>query len=178
MIWERAPKIKLIFVTKYATPNAISIEDVKIETKRDTLLQTVATLIRKNHWYKLDKPDKFTELNKSDITQLKQYRKIKNNLTVNDDDSLILKGNRVILPHPDHAIAVKLAHVGHLGIEKTKALLRSKIYFVGMDRLFEKEIIECASCQTIGNSKPPAPLYIMPLPRVIQSFLKAKVPIR
>ena len=155
------------FVTKYATPNAISIEDVKIETKRDTLLQTVATLIRKNDWYKLDKPDKFTELNKADITQLKQYRKIKNDLTVNDDDSLILKGNRIVLPRPYHAIAVKLAHVGHLGIEKTKALLRSKIYFVGMDRLVEKEIIDCASCQTIGNGKPPAPLYIMPLPQEV-----------
>ena len=34
---------------------------VKIETKIDTLLQIVDTLIRKNHWYKLDKPDKFTE---------------------------------------------------------------------------------------------------------------------
>ena len=94
---------------------------------------------------------------------MKQYRKIKNDLTVNDDDNLILKGNRIVLPRPYHAIAATLSHVVHLGIEKTKALLRSKIYFVGMDRLVEKEVIECASCQTIGNSKPLAPLHIIPL---------------
>ena len=61
-----------------------------------------------------------------------------------------------ILPTCYHRIAVKLAHVGHQGIEKTKALLRTKIYFVNMDNLGEEKIQHCIPCQAVSKEKPPS----------------------
>ena len=63
-------------------------------------------------------------------------------LTISTDNDLILKSNRIVLPIPYQRIAVKLAHIGHLGVVKTKALLRSKSYFPGMDKAVEDENIK------------------------------------
>ena len=52
------------FVAAAATPNAFSLDDVKMETKRDTLLQELAILIRSDQWYKLDKtPNNVSDVN-------------------------------------------------------------------------------------------------------------------
>ena len=48
--------------------------------------------------------------------------------------------------------ATQLGHVGHQGIEKTKALLREKIWYPGK----VKTLIEnCVACQAVGPSNPP-----------------------
>ena len=82
------------FVAAADTPNAFSLDDVKMETMRDTLLQELAILIRSDQWYKLDKtPNNFT-----DVIALKRYRQLKHRLTVSPEDDLILKGHRIVLP--------------------------------------------------------------------------------
>ena len=69
-----------------------------------------------------------------------------------------------MLPQCYHKIVVKLAHVGHQGIYKTKEALRSKVYFVNMDKAVEAEILRCIPRQAVGKEKAPAKLKIMPLP--------------
>ena len=71
---------------------------------------------------------------------LKQYQKFKELLTVNIQYDIILKDNRIVLPTVFHRTAVKRAHVGHQGVQKTKALMRSKVFFIGMHKAIEDEI--------------------------------------
>ena len=68
---------------------------------------------------------------------------------------MIIKDNRIILPEIFHKTSVKLAHIGHQGIQKTKALMRSKVFFLGMDNAIENEITNCVPCQATGQSNPP-----------------------
>ena len=68
---------------------------------------------------------------------LKQYQKFKEPLTVNIQYDIILKDNRIILPTIFPRTAVKLAHVGHQGAPKKKALMRSKVFLIGMDKAIE-----------------------------------------
>lgn len=49
--------------------------------------------------------------------------------------------------------AVELGHVGHKGKEKTKALLREKIWFPGMSKMVD-------ACQAVGRQNPPEPMEI------------------
>ena len=86
---------------------------------------------------------------------IKRYRKSKDILTVNLDNDIILKDNCIILPDIFHKTLIKLAHIGHQGIQKTKALMRSKVFFLGMDNALENEITRnqtrtniCATCYT------------------------------
>lgn len=62
-------------------------------------------------------------------------------------EGLIMRGLWIVLPHSLQLLAVKLAHEGHLGICKTKALLRAKVCFPNIYIMVEKEIILCKECQ-------------------------------
>ena len=61
-----------------------------------------------------------------------------------------------MLPEIFHKTSVKLAHIGHQGIQKTKALMWSKVFFLGMDNAIKKEITNCVPCQATGWSNPPS----------------------
>ena len=64
----------------------------------------------------------------------------------------LLKGSRTVIPKALQDRATQLGHVGHQGIEKTKALLREKIWYPGK----VKTLIEnCVACQAVGASNPP-----------------------
>ena len=141
------------------------MEDIRKATKEDKILQEVIRLTRFNRWYEIEKiiPKGFT---KDEFCLLKQFRKIKDELTILPDNDVILKNNRIILPDIYQSIAVKLklAHAGHLGIQKTKSLLRSKVFFFGLDITVENEIRKCIACQSIVKPRSPAPLQIIPIP--------------
>ena len=94
---------------------------------------------------------KESEFQNNDIILLKRYERMKNELTVSENNDLILNDNRIILPNTLQSVAVQLAHKGHLGIVKTKSLLRTKVYFPNMDKMVENLIKDCVSCQATGK---------------------------
>ena len=47
---------------------------------------------------------------------------------------------------------------------KTKALLREKVWFFGMDELVQKTLESCIACQAVGKPAPPAPLQQIEMP--------------
>ena len=151
------------FVAENACPNAISMQDMKNQTKADPVLQILTELIRSNTWYKLERPQLYPEICQH-LPTLLQYRNVRNELTVNDTSDIILKGNRIIVPKIYQDVVVKLAHQSHMGLTKTKALLRTKVYFPNLDTIVEQYINHCSICQALGKPKPPAELAITPTP--------------
>ncbi|KAG1940807.1 hypothetical protein F2P79_016372 [Pimephales promelas] len=71
-------------VCEYATPKAMTLNEIKEETLKDHILQKVCTHIRDNTWHRI-----------TDDTQqaatLKKYRQIKRELTVSHTDDIILR---------------------------------------------------------------------------------------
>ena len=53
---------------------------------------------------------------------------------MSDTGDLILHENRLVLPSIYQDLEVRLAHTGHLVLTKTKALLRTKVFFLIMDK--------------------------------------------
>ena len=137
-----------------ATPNAINLIDIKQATAQDPMLTKLKDLILNHNWHTLPK-------NASDsiTVDLKSYDKIKNSLTYNNHHEVILKDNRIVLPKVYLKIAITLAHHGYQGIMKTKALLRSKVFFFNMNKLVGEEIENCIACQSLTPLKPP-PLIV------------------
>ena len=60
------------------------------------------------------------------------------------------------MPEIFHKTSVKLAHIGHQGVQKTKAHMRSEVFFSGIDNVIENEITNCVPCQATARSKPPS----------------------
>ena len=59
---------------------------------------------------------------------------------------------------------VDLAHEGHQGIVKAKALLREKVWFVGINDSVEKRVKSCIACQAATPETRREPLKMSPLP--------------
>ena len=85
-------------------------------------------------------------------------------LTLNSEYNIVLKDRRIILPRVYHRMVVKLAHTGHQGLGKTKTLLRSKVSFIGMDRLVDDEINNCHPCQAVSKKVTHPPIQPTQIP--------------
>ena len=66
-----------------------------------------------------------------------------------------MRGDRLFIPRTEpetgqgslRTRAVELAHEGHQGVEKSKKLLRTCVWFPGMDGLVEEKVSGCIACQ-------------------------------
>jgi transposase InsO family protein len=146
------------FVTRESMPKAMTLEQVQNETLKDSTLQTVMDLVYNGQWHRLSKVQ-------TNYKTLLLFRNVRNQLTVNLEDGILLKGGRIVLPFSLQELAVDLAHEGHQGINKTKALLREKVWFPGIDGLVLRKVEHCGACK--ANEKKPKrePLCMTRLPK-------------
>ena len=110
------------------------------------------------HWHKRDKND-------IDPNTLRQFYGIRDELTVNCNGNVLLRNTRIVIPASLQARAIQLAHEGHQGISKTKALVRSKVWFLGIDTAVEDAVRHCIPCQANTNQRSAEPLNMSDLPR-------------
>ena len=149
------------FISDHAVPKAMSLSKIEAATKEDNTLQKLADLIHKDKWDLWVCQDNETGVNNA---ELRQFNKVRQELTVNDDANVILKGTRIVMPTKLRKRAIAIAHEDHQGIVKTKQLLREKIWFPGIDQEIKKMVVECLACQANGPDPHPDPLQMSPLP--------------
>ena len=81
---------------------------------------------------------------------VKPFRKIREEITVDHKTNILLRGARLIIPAGLQNRVIKLAHEGHQGLGKTKALLREHLWFPDIDQLVKEEVGTCIACQAAG----------------------------
>lgn len=144
------------FIVSHATPKAMTLTEIKTETLKDPILQEVSECIRHNTWHKIDKS------RHADI--LKQFKRVSSELTVSHTSDVVLRGTRIVIPTALHCKVLQLAHEGHQGIVKTKALLRTKVWFPDIDRRAEAAVHNCLACQANTPVAHAEPLKMSALP--------------
>ena len=149
------------FVATMATPIALTIQDVQIATKDDPTLQVVIDLVRTGQWHNIEAYEMSRDVNYSELLT---YRTVQAELAVAGSDDIVLRDHRIVIPKSLQQRAVDLAHEGHQGISKTKGLMRTKVWFPGMDKLI-KTIQKCIVCQVNTTCTTKEPLAMSELPR-------------
>lgn len=91
--------------------------------------------------------------------ELRPFANVKGELLVTQN-GIILRGERIVIPKALRNKTIELAHEGHQGIVKTKALIRTKVWFPGIDNAVEKIIEGCIPCLAATNSKTRNPLQM------------------
>ena len=99
-----------------------------------------------------------------DHTAVRSFAKVKDELTVSNDNSIILRDTRIVFPKALQRRALDIAHEGHQGMSKTKALVRTKVWFPGIDKSIETMIRECLPCQATTPEERREPLNMSELP--------------
>ena len=95
------------------------------------------------------------------------FHKYADQLTVNHTNDILLKNNRIVIPEKLQNQVIQIAHTGHQGIEKTKALLREKSWFTDMDLKVKEFISSCLPCQTVAQQNRPKPYAGKTMIRII-----------
>ena len=152
------------FVTANATPIAMTTEQVKSATCNDPTMLKLRELLTTNKWYQIE-TIKDPNIDKE---ELKLFQKVKGDLTVTEDGQAILKNTRLVIPQSLRQEAIRLAHChGHMGLAKTKMLIRSKIWFPHIDSMTKEAIDECIPCQSVTKPHAPAPLKMTKIPEEV-----------
>ena len=121
-------------ITDHAVPKAMSRHEIAEESKKDPLLASIRKAIRKE------------KLSIDERKLIGQVNKLIPEMSITEDD-IVLRGTRIVVPETLQERALRIAHEGHLGINKTKELLRSKVWFPGIDKAVYLTIRSCLACQ-------------------------------
>ena len=122
-------------ITRSVLPDAIMIREIVVETKDDVELQNLIECVQSN------------VLPKNLPNHLARYKSIYDELNVTSD-GVLLRGQRIVVPIRLRRRVLELAHAGHQGMVKTKMLIRSRVWYPGIDSQVEDKVKSCLACQT------------------------------
>lgn len=94
---------------------------------------------------------------------LNEFKHVGSEITV-ANNGILLRGQQIILPKPMREKEVKKVHESHLGIVESIQLLRESVWFPQIDRLIEREIAKCFTCQINSDTSRFQPLQMSELP--------------
>ena len=80
------------------------------------------------------------------------------------DDSIVYRGEKIVVPQSLRAEYIQQVHRGHIGIEATKRRAKDIIYWPGMDSDINDALLTCQICQTSRNHQQKEPLLSYPVP--------------
>ena len=125
--YEDEAEEHIAFVAKNAVPKAVTLSEIESAVANDPTLQAVMSAVMSGCWHKA--PPNVS------LSELSRYEKVKEQLTCTE--SLLLKADRIVVPASLQERIVNIAHEGHMGIVKNKALLREKVWFRHGSRLMQ-----------------------------------------
>lgn len=149
------------FIANTSTPKSMTLEELKDATSKDKTLQQVISFVQTSSWYKmknLNDPD-------IDMQELKLFHNIKDELSCYSGN-ILLRNNLIVIPSSLHNQVIDIAHEGHQGINRTKAFIRSKVWFPRINEKVEAAVKSCLACQssTYDNNSSKEPLQMSEMP--------------
>ncbi|XP_063358759.1 uncharacterized protein K02A2.6-like [Cydia amplana] len=147
--WDRAAYI--CFVTDGNLP--ISVNELRNETSKDIVLQQVIKYTV-NGW-----PHKIND------NKIKPFFLCRTQLSI--ENGCVMRGHKVVIPERLRGKVLSELHTSHLGIVKTKAEARSRLWFPGIDETIEKMIGSCDVCIQLRPSPARVPLAHWDLPPTV-----------
>ena len=121
-----------------AVPRALSLAEIQTETARDPQLMKLLPLLISG--------DK--ESVKADST-ISQFYQVFEELS--HAENVILRGSQIVVPTVLQDRVLEICHGAHLGIVISKQLLRSKVWFPGIDKKMEAKI---SGYHSVSSSHP------------------------
>lgn len=114
-----------------ATPFPVSKRRALQASKRDPVLQQLFQCVRKG-W------------TGAKCRQLSRYAPFRNEFTM--ADSLIYRGQRLVIPASLQTEVLQALHEGHPGAAAMKATARQCVWWLGIDSAIESMVRRCSSC--------------------------------
>lgn len=145
-------RVHALFLINSINVTDRKLEEIRRETEKDVALGHVKR-------YALDG----WPLSKRSVEDtVRQFYNIKDDLHV--IDGILFKQRSIVIPSSLRKNMLERMHVGHLGMSKTKQLVRGVIFWPGMNNDIDKFIESCAIClrHRRANTKQPLQPHVIP----------------
>lgn len=144
--YDQDGEAMLLSILESVKPTAMTLEEIVERTLSDSEMVKLKEAVNTGRWDE----------------KVKNYYPFREEIVVVND--VIMRSNRIIIPVVLRSKVLKLAHIGHPGIEKTKQRLRGKVWWPKIDRDAEQTVKSCLDCQLVSTAGPPEPMSVRELP--------------
>ena len=132
--------------------NALVMDKIKEHTLRDNQLEKLKKRITRGDW---EKHKQHPDIN--------PFYSVRQELYV--ADGVVFRLGQIVLPKTLQRKATKAAHsLGHLGVTKTKQMMREKYWFPDLNRMVESIAGQCFECHVTAKQNRPEPVKVQPIP--------------
>ena len=145
------------FLIDHDVPKAMTKKEISDASRNDPTIQAVKHSIRTNSW----QTPNHVEI---DVTSFMIFKTVRDELSFCDENDILLRGNKIVIPRSLQNKVIDIAHEGHQGLIKTKKLLREKVWFPYIDRSVQSKVESCLACAATNPVKVTEPLSMTPLP--------------
>lgn len=126
---------------------ALTTEEVGKELEKDVILnKVIAWLDKENEWPQ----------------EIARYKAFQRELYV--ENGFLFKQEKMVLPHILRNRALTLAHRSHPGMSTMKNVLRTGLWWPGMDKEIEAFVRSCPECQLVKTTNTAVPIELTELP--------------
>ena len=117
------------FVVAHAIPKSMTLDEIRKHTINDVFCCKLMEAIKTGQW------------SDPNLAYVRAFRH-----EFSCIDNIVLRSNRITIPTSLQSKVLNLGHTGHQGIVKTKQYLRTKVWWLGMDKDVEELIKSCSTC--------------------------------
>lgn len=133
-------------IVENSRPVAIPMSSIVAYSEKDQEICNVKKGVYQNNW----------------DDSIRSYKIFENELCFHG--SILLRGNKIVIPQQLRKSVLDAAHEGHPGIVAMKGRLRSKVWWPRIDKDVENIVKACKGCTLVGLPNPPAPMKRRELP--------------
>ena len=134
----------------HAIPKSVSLSTIVTASENDKETKEVRNALATGKWHS----DKC----------LKPYIAVKQELA--EKSGILLRSERIIIPKALRKNVLEIAHETHQGITKTKALLREKVWWPGINEDIQNMIKSCTYCLCTQPADKGEPLKMTKMPEL------------
>ncbi len=81
-------------------------------------------------------------------------------------NDVLMMGDRIIIPKKMKSAVLQKLHIGHQGVQRTKAQARQVVFWPGMAKDIESMVSKCSTCQKFQPQNQREPLQSHDIPDV------------
>ncbi|XP_017476105.1 PREDICTED: uncharacterized protein K02A2.6-like isoform X2 [Rhagoletis zephyria] len=127
----------------------VTFQMIQNATLKDKVLQEVISYLKNGKW-----PNTITD-------DLRSYYIHRDALGI--VENCIMLKDRLVIPYCFHKRILQQLHKGHQGIERTKSLSRSYVYWPGLDEEIKRFVQGCGKCAAVAKTLPKTTLSLWPI---------------
>jgi hypothetical protein len=139
-------------IVTYAVPKRVNESELLDSTLKDPALSKLSEMVKTGRFDKQDE-------------DVRGFAKVFNELTITGE-GLALRNDKLFIPSGLKEKIVNLAHEAHLGMVRIKRLIRSMVWFPGINQMVESKVKHCMACQATDPSGTGLrPMEMSPMPK-------------